>query len=123
MARIVREIMNPEVFTLRPEVRAEDALEVILELGITAVPVLDDERRPIGVTSLRDLVRGGSDPRISTPASTLSADTSIEEAARAMVASGYHHLVVIDNDGRAVGIVSSLDLLRALVGLLEPRIQ
>jgi CBS domain-containing protein len=117
MARFVREIMNPEVFTFRPDVRLDAALDAILEFGITAVPVLDDERRPIGVTSLRDLVREESEPRISAPAISISAGASIEHAARVLAESGRHHLVVVGSDGRAVGMISSLDLLRAIIGL------
>lgn len=117
MARVVREIMNAELFTVRPDARADHALEAILEFGINALPVIDDERRPVGVTALRDLVRAGREPRYSTPARSVSLDTPIEEAARVMAESGHHHLVVVASDGRAAGMVSSVDLLRALVGL------
>jgi CBS domain-containing protein len=117
MARFVREIVNPEVFALRSDARSEDALDAILEFGITAVPVLDDERRPIGVTSLRDLVREGRASRIVSPAISVPMDASVEDAARVMAESGRHHLVVVGSDGRAVGMLSSLDLLRALIGL------
>jgi CBS domain-containing protein len=34
-----------------------------------------------------------------------------------MAENDLHHLVVLDDDGRACGMVSSLDLVRALVGL------
>jgi CBS domain-containing protein len=115
MARFVGEIVNHELFALTPDVRAEDALEAIVRFGITAVPVLDDDRRPIGVTSLRDLVRG--ERRISTPVVSVPLSASVEEAARALAESGRHHLVVVDGDGRAVGILSSVDLLRAILGL------
>jgi CBS domain-containing protein len=117
MARFVREIMNPELFTVRRDARSADVLDAILEFGITAVPVVDDERRPIGVTSLRDIARDGSDPLISTPALSVPADASIDDAARILAESGRHHLVVVGGDGRAVGMVSSLDLLRAVLGL------
>ena len=44
MARFVREIMNSELFSVRLDAHKEDALDALLEFGITAVPVLDDER-------------------------------------------------------------------------------
>jgi CBS domain-containing protein len=41
--------------------------------------------------------------------------TSIEHAARLMITRHIHRLVVVDDEDRAVGVVSSLDLLRTLV--------
>jgi CBS domain-containing protein len=117
MARFIREIMNPELFTLTPDVRADDALRAILELGITAAPVVDGEQRPIGVTSIRDFLRDGLPAPVSSPAVSVPGDATVEEAARIMTESGRHHLVVVGGDGRAVGMLSSLDLLRALIGL------
>lgn len=117
MARFVREIINPELLSLRADTKSEDALDLLLAYGISAVPVLDDANTPIGVVSLRDLVRKDSGPRISTPALSITADTTVEEAARVMAEKDKHHLVVVGGDGRAVGFVSSLDIVRALVGL------
>jgi CBS domain-containing protein len=116
MAQTVREVMNPELLAVEPSIRMETLLDAILALGITAVPVLDSERRPIGVTSLRDLVRGGRDHPISTPARTIPLSASIEDAARMMSETGLHHLVVVGSDGRAAGMLSTLDVVRALVG-------
>jgi ribosomal protein L30/L7E len=117
MARIVAEIMNRELFSVRPDDRAEVVLDAILAYGITAVPVLDDERRPLGVVSLRDLVDPERRSPISSPAATVLQSASVEEAARALGVTSFHHLVVVDEEGRAVGMVSAVDLVRGLVGL------
>lgn len=116
MARVVREIMNPELFSVTTTSRRADTLDAILQYGITAVPVLDTEHRPVGVTSIRDLVRGDEELHVASPALSVALDASIDDAARRMAESGVHHLVVVGGDGRAVGMVSSLDLLRALIG-------
>ena len=50
----------------------------------------------------------------------MKASATIEEGAKKLAESDYHHLVVVDDKGVAVGMVSSLDFVRALVGL-EPR--
>lgn len=117
MARIVAEIMNRELFSVRPDDRTEVVLDAILAYGITAVPVLDDERRPVGVVSLRDLVEPNRKSPISSPAATVPAGATIEDAARALGATSFHHLVVVDDEGRAVGMVSAVDLVRAFVGM------
>lgn len=116
MARTVSEVMNRELFGVPEDAHADDVLEAILAYGITAVPVLDDERRPIGVTSLRDLLRADRGAKIARPALTVGPGATLEQAATTMDDAGCHHLVVIDEEGRAVGMLSSLDLVRALIG-------
>jgi CBS domain-containing protein len=56
MSSRVREIMNRELFRVRPGDVPSDVLNGILALGITGAPVVDDAGRPLGMVSLRDLV-------------------------------------------------------------------
>jgi CBS domain-containing protein len=109
--------MNPEIVYLREGSRAGIALRPILDFGITAVPILDEEDRPVGVVSLRDLVdskRPTVEP--SRPPICVGVDAGVEDAARILTKAGVHHLIVIDDGGRAVGVLSSLDVLRGLLG-------
>lgn len=121
MAKIVREIMNAELFSVRRDDDAEQALGYILALGITAAPVLDDARRPVGVVSFRDLLRRGSgvtvSDRMTSPAITVREDDAIEHAAVMVAERGIHRLVVTDAEGVATGVVSSVDLIAGLLGL------
>jgi CBS domain-containing protein len=118
MARTVREIMNRELVATRAGERPSRIRETILALGITSMPVLDDEGRPLGVVSLRDLfVSDEAKNPVSTPALAVSAEATIEDGARRLAETEYHHLVVVDADGRAVGMVSSVDFMRALLGM------
>jgi CBS domain-containing protein len=117
MARTVREIMNPELLYVGEGARPDQTLEAILEFGVTAVPVLDAEGRPMGVTSLRDLVRSeGEALPMTSPATTIAATATVAAAAETMAAANRHHLVVVGSDGKAIGMVSTLDVLRGLVG-------
>jgi CBS domain-containing protein len=121
MAKTVQEIMNRELFSLRPDEGCEDALGFILALGISGAPVVDGAGKPIGVVSFRDLLRhaGGDDvaSRMTSPALTVSEGAAIEAAARLVGERGVHRIVVVDDTGRAVGIVSSVDLVRGLLGM------
>ncbi len=120
MAITVREAMNPELFSVKPEDRAEDALNGILALGITGAPVLDAEGRPRGMLSLHDLAaRTGptAAERMTAPAVVVPMNATLTEAGRLLAETGYHRLVVVDPDNRAIGVVSSLDLLRGMLGL------
>ncbi len=121
MSKTVADIMNPKLLYIRDGDRVALAKRHIIDFGITAVPVLDETHRPVGVVSLRDLAKEeGERFEPSGKVETVSASASIEDGARRLAESDYHHLVVVDDTGVAVGMVSSLDFVRALVGL-SPR--
>jgi len=114
----VRNYMNPKLVYLREGDRAGVALHPILDFSITAVPVVDDDHKPVGIVSLRDLVdpkRQGA--RMTELVVKIDVDASIVSAARALVDANVHHLVVIDSEGRAAGMISALDVVRALIGV------
>jgi CBS domain-containing protein len=119
--------MNRELFGVGEEDTVDMALRAILLLGITGAPVLDEDGKPLGLVSLRDLVadRPGATvgERMTRPAATVAAGARIAEAARALARTGYHRLVVVDEAGTAVGMVSSVDLIRGLMGLPAPHPQ
>jgi hypothetical protein len=122
MAATVKEIMNPELFGVRPTDWVGSALEGILAFGISGAPVLDENKRPLGVVSLRDIVSGAREgtiarARMTSPAAVVREQASISEAARLIGTTGYRRLVVVDETGRAVGMVSAIDVIRGLVGL------
>ena len=50
---------------------------------------------------------------------TIQADALISEAARSMCHGHLHRLVVLDESAHPVGIVSSLDLVAAMMGAIE----
>lgn len=118
MSKTVADIMNPKLLYIRDGDRVALARRHIIDFGITAVPVLDETHRPVGVVSLRDLAGDEGDRFQPTgEVATVRASASIDEGAKKLAESDYHHLVVVDEKGVAVGMVSSLDFVRALVGL------
>jgi len=120
MAVDVAEIMNHELFSVRAEETAGDVIVYLLALGITAAPILEATGRPIGFVALRDLVAAPPGAPVqsimSSPADVVSARASIRDAAALMARRSRHHLVCVDVDGRAVGFVSLLDVVRGLIG-------
>lgn len=117
MAPTVQTFMNPRLVYLREGDRVQVALRPLLELGITAVPILDEDHKPVGIISLRDLVdKSGGRPQMRDDVRSILATASIDEAARLIVDANLHHLVVVDEAGLAVGMISTLDVLRALIG-------
>jgi CBS domain-containing protein len=118
MTATVRDFMNPQLVYLAAGARPETAMQPILDFGITAVPVLDDEKRPVGVLSLRDLVHAtGARPAVSESVVSVGVDEPLGAAARKLAEKGLHHVVVVDGEGRAVGMLSAVDVVRGLLGL------
>ncbi len=114
----VKDIMNPKLLYIRDGDRVALARRHILEFGITAVPILDETHRPVGIVSLRDLA--GDDGDTFEPKGTVMCaleNDPIEVAAKKLAESPYHHLVVVDDKGVAVGMVSAVDFLRSLLNL------
>lgn len=114
---LVRDIMNPQLLYVS-DGDAPDAITAkLLRFGVTGAPVLDALYRPTGFVSLRDVASDGKSYRVSRPVVTTHDDEPIEVAARMLADADLRHLVVIDRGGRAVGVVSALDFVRALSGL------
>jgi CBS domain-containing protein len=115
MASTVADIMNPKLLYIREGDRLSLARGQIVRFGVTAVPILDESHRPVGLVSLRDLA-SDHDCVAAGPVVTVRSDATVEEAARDLARRNVHNLVVVDGDGIAVGMVSALDVVRALVG-------
>lgn len=115
MALVVRDFMTPKLVYVEDGTRLRVALHPLIELGITSVPVLDSDHRPVGVVSLQDLVENPASASSTKPALQIEATASIDAAARRLADAAAHHLVVVDDDGRAVGMLSSLDVVRAFL--------
>jgi CBS domain-containing protein len=117
MSRTVADIMNKEILSLRHDLPAREALELLRSFGVGAAPILDENRKPLGVVSLRDRLETDRCVRdvMTRPAACVSMSSMIESVAEQMARGDRHHLVVVDGTGAAVGMVSTLDLLRALL--------
>lgn len=114
----IAEIMSSNLLYVRAGTRVALARAHILDFGVSAAPVLDETHRPIGLVTLRDLANdAGGTFEPSGTVDTIEQDASIEEGARRLAETGCHQLVVVDDVGVAVGMVSSVDFVRAFVGL------
>jgi CBS domain-containing protein len=119
MPRTVADIMNKELLTLRHDLPAREVLELLRSFGVGAAPILDEDRKPVGVVSLRDRLEtdGCVQTVMTRPVACVSMSSTIEAAAEQMARGDRHHLLVVDGTGAAVGMLSTLDLLRALLDL------
>src|SRR6476660_451383 len=100
MSLTVADIMNSKLLYIRVGDRPSLARGKLLEFGVTAVPVLDDEHRPCGLVSLRDLAHADDGNCETEPCRVIHGGASIEEGARMLAEHGTHQLVVVDEAGR-----------------------
>jgi CBS domain-containing protein len=121
--RTIAEVMTSDVRTARTNDIIGPIRDLMLDGKVHGVPVVDQDGGLAGIVTSSDLVEEwapeqGVTTVMRDEVETISASTSVAEAARTMLEHRIHHLVVVD-DGRIVGLVSSFDLLRALAETAE----
>lgn len=127
-----RQIMSKDVVCASPETPVEQGLHLLTRHHLKALPILDEERRLVGIVSLIDLV-GASPPTRSTslldllgwrrdrvlgqlmssPVSTVDADAHAVELIPLLSDRGLHCLPVLEH-GELVGVITQTDLVAAL---------
>jgi predicted transcriptional regulator len=136
----VLDVMTTEVVTAEPFDGFKEVAKRLYETGVSGLPVVDEDRRVLGVVSEGDLLvkEGGEHkgsllhPRktrrltgkaeaivaaqaMTEPAVTITADATVAEAARVMYKKGVKRLPVVDSDGRLLGVVSRHDVIKVFV--------
>lgn len=118
-----QDIMTSPVITVTPDVPIRVAAALMVSHGFTALPVVDDDRRIIGIVTEGDVLRGryadadpGSTPVsevLTTPVYGMGPATPVSSLARVMVDDRIRCVPVVDGSA-LVGVVTRRDLMRAL---------
>jgi CBS domain-containing membrane protein len=109
------EIMSRDVISVARDADPEVARRLLLDSGVRLLPVLDDEGRPVGGVGLRELARpGGAVGDVMSPALTTGPSDPATALVGALTDGHRHAAMVVDGDGRLVGLVAQADLLAAL---------
>jgi CBS domain-containing protein len=140
MHSLVKDLMTTQVVTVGPATPFKDLVARLAKHRVSAVPVVDDARRVLGVVSEADLLlkeefpdpdqdlpllwtkrrrlerekAAGATARdlMTVALVSISPDATVAEAARRMHRANIKRLPVIGERGRLVGIVSRSDLLK-----------
>jgi CBS domain-containing protein len=116
----VFEVMTPDVIVIEADTPLAEAARKMKLLDVGPLPVVEEERL-VGMVTDRDItVRAtaeGLDPEavqvreVMTPEVVACRDTDdVQDAARTMQLAQLRRLVVVDENGRLVGIVSLGDI-------------
>jgi CBS domain-containing protein len=137
-----RDLMSTPVITVTPKTSVKQAATLLSSHGFTALPVVDDEDRLVGIVTEADIIQdrfprdpryrhaytnyvdGTADDSIPTAAATVGAvmtaaviamspDTDVVDVVTAMLGSSVRSMPIVDGS-RLVGIVTRRDLVRAL---------
>ena len=115
----VRDYMVLEVEHLRETATIGEAIGVLMKSRHHGLPVVDRRGRLVGFVSAKELLRnsekaGTTLGAIIRPGTyTAYPDTGLDDAARIMFRFGLRDLPIIDPEGRLVGILSNLDVVRS----------
>lgn len=146
--RHVRDVMTKHVVAANPSDSVSDALQLMVENKVSALPVVDGHDRCVGVISSTDVLQlalqfsgelealgateglahelliekleqtGFSNQVVSEVmthvAVTILPETTIVAAAAAMIRHRVHRLPVADSRGKLVGLLSTLDIVKAV---------
>ena len=141
----VQDLMTKDVLTVQPSTPLKNAAALLSEHRISGLPVVDGERRVLGVLSEGDILfkessghagkqgfldrllavpPAGLELKIaaktagdamSAPALTIGPRRPAAHAATMMIDEGVNRLPVIDDEERLIGIITRADLVRAFV--------
>jgi CBS domain-containing protein len=139
---LVSEIMSRPVITVKENARVPEVASLMKEHYVGCIIITNDDKKPVGIVTEKDLVTRVlaeiTDENLgvkvlnetveinklfardimSSPLITVTADETINQAARKMRKHGIRRLCVMQ-EGNLLGIVSSKDILAVTPELLE----
>ena len=147
----VKDVMSRQVVSIHFKETLHDALELMTETRVAAIPVVDSHDHCVGIVSTSDLVdvtrevddelfrhEGDNSPHgwliglladslghqqiesvMTVNVASVGPESTLVSAAAEMLRNHVHRLPVVDKTNHLHGIVSTTDILEALVGAHE----
>ena len=115
---LVRDLMNPDVHTVPPDIRLAELMERMLHEHHLGFPVTDESGNVLGMVTLQDAQ--GKDPALPVrevmrpDVPRLPERASAIEALRLMSNNGFGRVIATRDGGRMSGIITKTDLMRLI---------
>jgi CBS domain-containing protein len=114
--------MTPNPVSISEHAAILDAASILSNRQFSALAVVDDVGRPVGVVSRTDIVRREAKPSARTDVREIMTATVLSvrpedpawEVVAKMAAHKVHRLFVVDRTGALVGVISAFDIVRKL---------
>ncbi len=113
----VEKLVYKKPVACRPESSIEHAVREMEKNGVSSVVIVDEEMRPVGILTHKDLrrviIQGDRTCRVrdfmSSPIQTITARTTVFDALKKMVDTGVDHLPITQGD-ELLGMVTRKDI-------------
>jgi CBS domain-containing membrane protein len=144
-----QDIMTPKPLVVQFGTALHEAWALMRQSGVKALPVVDNAHRVVGIVTIADFLRharldefGGLASRLQgmlrpsglthterpeVVGQIMTRQVRVSSASRHALeliplfsTAGHHHLPIIDEDKRLVGILTQTDLVRALSAAVKP---
>lgn len=129
----VKYVMTSPVITVKAKEPVTKVADIMGKADVGSVIVTDDEGRPLGIITERDIVKKvvamnlnaqkvKSQDIMSQPLITINQETELKDAARLMNRANVKRLAIMYK-GKLMGIISSKDILGVTPELIETIIE
>ncbi|MFN8446276.1 MAG: CBS domain-containing protein [Caldilineaceae bacterium] len=132
---LVQEYMSTPAVTIHTDTGVQEALRMMRTHRIRRIPVVDEEKRLVGIVSERDLLYASPSPATSLSVwemnyllaklkvsevmarhvLTTTPDAPLQSAARLMLNHKIGGLPVVDGYNHVVGVITESDIFRAFL--------
>ena len=124
----IRSIMTKDLITVRPETGLRDAVQLLIQHGITGLPVVDEAGHIMGVLSEKDLLKAFYEDAKTVEAlmtkdpECVGVDAELVEVFDILMTNSFRRILV-QEDGKLVGLVSRADLMPVVLEALLERVR
>jgi CBS domain-containing membrane protein len=113
------DIMSSRLITVGPDTPVAIASDLFRQHRIKALPVVDATGGVVGIVTPADLVRGAGTAELVGQVMTrqvrvAGVDRHLVELIPLFGGTGHHHIPIVDDGGRLVGIITQSDVVAAL---------
>jgi len=123
----VKNIMSKRLVYLTPNMSLREAAAIIYREFIRAAPIIDENNNLIGLLTSSDIAKCLSEGKIDITVKeaatrkpvTINLNEDILEAMNKMRKSSIGRLIVIDENGKPIGIITRTDLLSRIIKPFE----
>ncbi|MGC8663613.1 MAG: CBS domain-containing protein [Thermoplasmata archaeon] len=118
MSEKISDIMTKNPVVLVAPATRNDALKLMIKNNITGLPVIEENKKYIGMITRRDIFEKPEEDQIALimreDAPIISPNENINKGAEIFIKTKRRHIAVIDDKKRVVGIVTPYDYLKLI---------